>query len=112
MSSTPVNVRSAAGFATPEQAVWHVLGSVIDPELGIPITDLGLVYEVSVAAGRARVVMTTTTPVCPLGAFIQRQIERGLAAVDSIDSVEVEIVHTPPWTPDLISARGRSLLGW
>lgn len=89
-----------------------MLGSVIDPELGIPITDLGLVYDVSVADGRARVVMTTTTPVCPLGVFIQRQVERGLAAVDSIDSIEVEIVQTPPWTPDMITAAGRSLLGW
>jgi metal-sulfur cluster biosynthetic enzyme len=113
MRLTTVTVRgSRAGAGSPEQAVWQVLGTVIDPEVGIPITELGLVYSVEVGDGRARVVMTTTTPVCPLGAFMQRQIERGLADVNGIESVEVEIVHTPRWCPDMITETGRSLLGW
>lgn len=113
MKSTPVTVRTTGAAAgSPEEAVRQVLGTVIDPEVGIPITELGLVYSIDVADGRARVVMTTTTPVCPLGAFMQREIERGLAGLDGIESVEVEIVHTPRWCPDMITETGRRLLGW
>jgi metal-sulfur cluster biosynthetic enzyme len=113
MKSTPVSVRATgAAPRSPEDAVRQVLGTVIDPEVGIPITELGLVYAVEVEDGRVRVVMTTTTPVCPLGAFMQREIERGLVGVDGIESVEVEIVHTPRWCPDMITESGRRLLGW
>jgi metal-sulfur cluster biosynthetic enzyme len=113
MRPTPVTVRNTgAASGSPQQTVWQVLGTIIDPEVGIPITELGLVYSVEVADGRARVVMTTTTPVCPLGAFMQREIERGLAGLDEIESVEVEIVHTPRWCPDMITESGRHLLGW
>ena len=113
MRPTRVAVRATGATArSPEEAVRQVLETVIDPEIGIPITELGLVYSVEVADGRAQVVMTTTTPVCPLGAFMQRQIERGLAGLDGIESVEVEIVHTPRWCPDMITETGRRLLGW
>jgi metal-sulfur cluster biosynthetic enzyme len=113
MSSNPVSIRGAQPPATsPEEAVWHLLETVIDPEIGIPITDLGLVYSVEVSEGTARVVMTTTTPVCPLGAFIQRQVERGVTGIEGIKRVEVEIVHDPPWSPEMITDTGRRLLGW
>lgn len=113
MSSNRVSIRGAQPpAASPEEAVWHLLGTVIDPEIGIPITELGLVYTVEVSERAARVVMTTTTPVCPLGAFIQRQVERGVMGIDGIDRVEVEIVHTPPWSPEMMTDTGRRLLGW
>lgn len=107
----PVRVRPIPA-ESPEEAVRQLLGAVIDPEVGIPITELGLVYSVEVGDGQARVVMTTTTPVCPLGALMRRQIERALASVNGIESVEVEIVHTPRWCPDMITETGRRLLGW
>lgn len=113
MSSSPVSIRGAQPpTASPEEAVWHLLATVIDPEIGIPITELGLVYSVEVSEGTARVVMTTTTPVCPLGAFIQRHVERGVMGIEGIDRVEVEIVHDPPWSPDMMTDTGRRLLGW
>lgn len=111
MESVPVRVHPVA-TGTPEATVWQVLATVIDPEVGIPITEFGLVYSVELTDGRAHMVMTTTTGVCPLGAFMQRQIEHGLVGVDGIESVEVEIVHTPRRRQDMITETGRRLLGW
>ncbi|MFO7292632.1 MAG: metal-sulfur cluster assembly factor [Actinomycetes bacterium] len=88
--------------------VWEALGQVIDPELGVSITDLGLVYEVRDEGDCIRVVMTTTTPICPLGSYLRQQIESRLAG----RRVEVEIVHDPLWHPGMMNDRARSQLGW
>lgn len=104
---------SPPGAAAPETGeeldrIWRALGGVIDPELGVPVTDLGLIYGVEVDGSRVRVVMTTTTPICPLGSYLQQQVERQLS--DHV--VTVDIVHEPLWTPDRMNDRARQLLGW
>lgn len=88
--------------------VRRALDEVIDPELGIPITDLGLIYDIGVEADRARVVMTTTTPICPLGSYIQQEIERRLRG----HTVDVLLVHEPLWSPEMMNAAARTALGW
>ncbi|HHC08664.1 MAG TPA: metal-sulfur cluster assembly factor [Actinobacteria bacterium] len=92
-------------------AVWEALGEVVDPELGLPITDLGLVYDVRVDGGRVEVDMTTTTPVCPLGSHLARLAESRVAAVPGVTAVELRVVHEPAWTPDRLSNRARRVLG-
>ena len=86
----------------------RALDEVIDPELGVPITDLGLIYDIRVDGDRTRVVMTTTTPICPLGSYIQQEIERKLRG----HVVEVELVHQPLWSPEMMNAPARTALGW
>ena len=92
--------------------MWQVLAGVVDPELGVAITELGLVYLVEVDNGDIRIDITTTTPICPLGSFISQDVKRRLRGRPGVNSVEVNIVHTPSWTPEMMSDSARELLGW
>lgn len=88
------------------------LRRVIDPEIGINIVDLGLVYDVSVDDATITVTMTMTTPACPLGLYLEEAVEAALGEVADARLVEVDITFKPPWTPDAITPEGRELLGW
>lgn len=81
----------------------EALKSVIDPELGYNIVDLGLIYDVRVEDGRAKILMTTTTPGCPATNFIRQGVEICASGVAGIVSVEVSMTWLPPWTPDRMS---------
>jgi metal-sulfur cluster biosynthetic enzyme len=95
---------------TAEQC-WAALHNVIDPEIYQNIVDLGLVYGVEVASDQAVVVtMTLTTPHCPLGPQIIENVEHELAAVGA-SAVRVDIVWSPPWTPDAMTPNLKRLLG-
>ncbi|HHY56730.1 MAG TPA: metal-sulfur cluster assembly factor [Chloroflexi bacterium] len=87
------------------------LRNVIDPEIYQNIIDLGLVYGVEVTPTQAvTVTMTLTTPHCPLGPQIIENVEKELRAVGA-SSVAVEIVWSPPWTPDAMTPELKRLLG-
>ena len=89
------------------------LRSVIDPELGVNIVDLGLLYDVEVAAdGAVAVEMTLTTPACPLGGVLDDAIRACLAQLPQVRRVEVVLVWEPPWRPDAMSDTVREQLGW
>ncbi len=90
----------------------ETLRDVIDPEVGLNIVDLGLVYGIDAVGGSLQVQLTMTTPACPLGEQIQRDAEARLRTVAGVDDVTVELVWEPAWTPDRISAVGKQLLGW
>jgi metal-sulfur cluster biosynthetic enzyme len=94
-----------------EEAVWQALGTVIDPELGLPITDLGLVYRVEAAAGVVTVVMTTTTPICPLGSYLAGLARSRVEDLAGVSEVDVHLTNEPPWTIDRMTAQARSQLG-
>jgi metal-sulfur cluster biosynthetic enzyme len=88
------------------------LRSVMDPELGINIVDLGLVYGADMVDGVAEVLMTTTTPACPIGSYLTDQIRWALLELDSVLDVHVEITHDPRWSPDLMTDAAKQQLGW
>lgn len=90
----------------------ETLRDVIDPEVGLNIVDLGLVYGVDAVGSALQVQLTMTTPACPLGEQIQRDAEERLRTVAGVEDVTVELVWEPAWTPDRISAVGKQLLGW
>lgn len=90
----------------------ETLRDVIDPEVGLNIIDLGLVYGVEVVGSSLQVQLTMTTPACPLGEQIQRDAEARLHTVAGVDDVTVELVWEPAWTSDRISPLGKQLLGW
>jgi metal-sulfur cluster biosynthetic enzyme len=87
---------------------------VVDPETGLNVIDMGLIFHLgySAAMRRAHVVMTFTTPGCPSGGVMVDGLERRLAEVEGVDVVDVEVSFERPWTPDRITPKGRELLGW
>ena len=103
----------ASGKASPEM-LRRLLSEVIDPEIGINIVDLGLVYEVGLSGdGVAAIRMTLTTPGCPLGGYIGEEIRNVLWGVPGVTDVDVRIVWDPPWDPgEMMSDRAKEQLGW
>jgi metal-sulfur cluster biosynthetic enzyme len=93
-------------------AAWAALASIPDPEFGINIVDLGLIYSVDCADGNVNVVMTLTTPTCPSGSWIHEGTEAALRALAGAKNVRVDLVFEPPWTTEMLSANARHQLGW
>ena len=94
-----------------EHDVREALREVIDPEIGVNIVDLGLVYRVAVDHGDVFVTMTMTSPACPLRDYLQDLVESTVTArLPSARRVVVEIVTEPPWTEDMMSDAARRQL--
>jgi metal-sulfur cluster biosynthetic enzyme len=97
---------------TPD-AVRKAIRAVKDPELNLNIVDIGLVYDIEVSeAGAVRVRMTLTSPGCPAGGEIIEDVKRVLADMEGVQSVEVELVWDPYWTPEKMDPRVRAFLGF
>jgi metal-sulfur cluster biosynthetic enzyme len=84
------------------EAVLEALNAVQDPELGIGIVDLGLIYDVAIEAGTIRVTMTFTAEGCPMAEAIETGVHRVLAALPGVTRTEVQVTWTPPWRPEFI----------
>ena len=95
-----------------EQSVREKLKLVLDPELGVSIVDLGLIYEITVSPeGICKILMTLTTIGCPLFGQIQKEIEDRVMEIEEIQEVEVELSFDPPWTPEKMSLEAKVQLG-
>ena len=92
-------------------AIRGALSTVEDPELGLDIVSLGLVYGIECSERRARVVYSLTSMGCPVGPMIDAEIRQVVARVDGIQSVDTELVFDPPWSPEKMSDDARFLLG-
>jgi metal-sulfur cluster biosynthetic enzyme len=92
--------------------VHAACASVADPEFGLSIADLGLIYDVTLAGGAVTVAMTLTTPHCPAGSVIVEGVRAAVERVPGVTSVDVQLVWEPGWTPEMVTARGRQQLGW
>ncbi|MBS3133538.1 metal-sulfur cluster assembly factor [Candidatus Woesearchaeota archaeon] len=87
------------------------LKKVNDPELGVSIVDLGLVYDVKIDNGMVVVKMTLTSPACPVGPLIIQSVEEAVRKVKQVKGVTVNIVWEPPWNTDKISEETKMELG-
>lgn len=94
-----------------EERVREALKDVHDPELGINIVDLGLVYDVSVEGDTVHISYTLTTMGCPIGPLIEEQIKQMIEPIEGIDVVDAEMVLSPPWTPEKMSEEAKAALG-
>lgn len=110
--SEPLSVIRLLGAGTEVEQLRELLRDVIDPELGVDIVSLGLVYDVRLQGRVVDVLLTTTTPACPLGSYLTDEVRRVLLDSGAVDRVEVELTHTPAWTPELISESTRRQFGW
>jgi metal-sulfur cluster biosynthetic enzyme len=84
-------------------ALWTALATVLDPELGLDIVTLGLVYEASIEGNLARIVYTLTTPGCPMERVITDGVRAAALQVDGITRVDTRIIWDPVWHPGMIA---------
>ena len=98
--------------ATLKEQVIEALRNVHDPELGINIVDLGLVYGVEVEGDTVHITYTLTTMGCPIGPLIEAEIKQFLSGVEGIENVDAEMVLRPPWTPEMMSEEAKAALGF
>ena len=94
------------------EEVVDSLHQVEDPELGMDIVDLGLLYDVEVEGPKVKVIYTLTSMGCPAGAMIQEDIDRVVRELDGVEDVESELTFEPPWTPDRMSEDAKFILGF
>ncbi len=95
-----------------EQSVREKLKKVLDPELGVSIVDLGLIYGISVSKeGVCTITMTLTTIGCPLFGQIQKEIEDRVMEIDAIEEVVTDLTFDPPWSADKMTEEARIQLG-
>jgi metal-sulfur cluster biosynthetic enzyme len=97
--------------ATKEEVI-EVLRGVEDPELGMDIVDLGLMYDVEIEGSNVKVIHSLTSMGCPAGPMIQEGIHDAVAAIPGVENVEVELTWDPPWTPEKMSDDAKFILGF
>ncbi len=90
-----------------KEQVLEALKECYDPEIGINIVDLGLIYGVDIdeGTGKVKVTFTLTTPYCPLGEELVR-----VGSLEGVKEVEYELTFDPPWTPQMATEEGKTLL--
>ena len=92
--------------------IWSVLTTILDPEFGLNIVDLGLIYDVTLTGADVRVMMTLTSPGCPAGEMIHGGVRHALEGLPGVGGVRVALVWEPAWTPEMLTAAAREYLGW
>jgi metal-sulfur cluster biosynthetic enzyme len=88
-----------------------VLKKCYDPEIGISLVDLGLIYDVQVNKDKVNIKMTLTNPGCPMHSFMINDVEENVKKLKGVKEVKVELIWDPPWAPDRMSKEVRKKLG-
>jgi len=89
-----------------------VLKECYDPEIGISLVDLGLIYDVEVKGDKVHIKMTLTTPGCPMHMMMTEDVKEKVGKIKGVKEVNVELVWDPPWTPDRMSKEAKKMLGF
>ena len=95
-----------------KEEVLEALRQVEDPELGMDVVDLGLVYEVEVEDSTAKILYSLTSMGCPAGPLIAQEMDRVAREVPGVEEVDLELTFDPPWTPDRMSDDAKFILGF
>ena len=95
-----------------QEEVIAKLKQCLDPELGVNIVDLGLIYGVNIEGTKVNVLMTLTTPGCPLDSYFVKDITGRLKSIKGISDVSVELTFDPSWSPNNMSEESKDLLGF
>jgi metal-sulfur cluster biosynthetic enzyme len=99
-------------MAVTRDDVFEALHQVEDPELGMDIVELGLLYDVEVEGPKVKVIHSLTSMGCPAGPMIQEDIHNVTASLPGVENVEIELTWDPPWTPDRMSDDAKFILGF
>ncbi|MGH3004597.1 MAG: metal-sulfur cluster assembly factor [Gaiellaceae bacterium] len=92
--------------------VFEALRVVEDPELGMDIVELGLLYDADVEDSKVHVTFTLTSMGCPVGPMIEQQIRETVEGMEGVEEVEAELTWDPPWTPEKMSDDAKFILGF
>jgi len=96
-----------------EEQIRETLMQVLDPEVGINIVDLGLVYEIYINPEEIHIQITMTSPACPLHGVITRDMDKILRQTfPDLGAMTIELVWEPPWSPEMMSIAAKKQLGW
>jgi len=95
-----------------EEKVHNALYSVIDPELGIDVVNLGLIYGIDIDDNTVTVTMTLTTPGCPLHESMSSAVYNAIRTLDPGTEVKINLIWDPPWTPERLTDQAKEMLGW
>jgi len=98
-------------MAVTEKDVRNALKGVKDPELGLDLVVLGLVYDIEVQDADVKALISLTSPMCPVAGQIVEDARQAIEAMDGVERADVELTFDPPWTPERISPLIRSSLG-
>jgi metal-sulfur cluster biosynthetic enzyme len=99
---------STGGADDLKKKVIEVLETIADPEIGIDVYNLGLVYGIEVAGGKVKIKMGLTTPFCPLANILPMMVDEELKKRLGVE-VEIELVYDPPWNPLMMTEKGRRM---
>jgi metal-sulfur cluster biosynthetic enzyme len=106
------NDEVASGETITPERIREALKAVVDPEIGLDIVNLGLIYDINVSDDNIKVDMTLTGPGCPIGPMLQSQVYGICAGMSGARNVQVDLVWTPPWDPrQMASEEAKDLLG-
>jgi len=92
--------------------VFEALHQVEDPELGMDIVELGLLYDAEIEGPKVKVIHSLTSMGCPAGPMIQEDIHRVVSDLPGVEDVEIELTWDPPWTPERMSDDAKFILGF
>ena len=96
-----------------KNAIIDQIKTVFDPEIPVNIYDLGLIYEINVdEKGQAEVIMTLTSPACPVAGSLPGEVEEVVMGVDGVEDAVVELVFEPPWDKEMMSEEAKFELGF
>jgi metal-sulfur cluster biosynthetic enzyme len=109
-NESAINAAKGAQMVT-EEVIVEGLREVYDPELHYNIYDLGLVYDIGVNDGGVKILMTLTTPACPIGPLIVEQIHENISLIPGVTDVDIEFTFNPPWSPEKMTDEARADLG-
>jgi metal-sulfur cluster biosynthetic enzyme len=94
-----------------EDAVFEAVKGIIDPEVGINIVDMGLIYGVDIETDTVNITMTLTSPGCPAGGQLINGTQHVTQQLDGVEEVNVNVVWTPRWTPEMMTEEAKDELG-
>ena len=103
---------SEHGATDLEKACWEALGNVVDPELGLDAVSLGLIYRLQVEESKVEVDMTMTSVGCPVAEQLLLQANNEILKVAGVRDARVNLVWSPPWTPEMMSLEAKMALGF
>ncbi len=95
-----------------EDDVKRVLKTAVDPEFGVSVVDLGLIYDLKIYDNnKVYIKMTLTTPTCPLANVIVADVYQKVKEIPDVEDVDIELTFDPLWSPDMMTPEARKLLG-